>query len=227
LSEKRMKSQSKEKKYVPEISKKEINELRNSVKTASEKIIAENIERMKKTAENRPKEMEYFDDIANFFGTREKELSEAKESGKKVIGYMCLFAPTELILAADAIPIRVNSGWYDTAKLGDRVVPVEVCPVVRSTIGAKMIGLSPYLELSDALISVLTCDGMTKLGEILSDYKHVWAMTIPRVKDSDQSLRFWNDEIKSMKSQIEDLTGNKINRKKLLCWLIKRICGMT
>ena len=210
-----MKSESEHRKYVPEISQKEIDELRTTIKAASQKIIAENIERMKKTAENRPEEMQYFDDIADFFGTREKEIREAKENGKKVIGYMCLLAPTELILAADAIPVRVNSGWYDTAKLGDRVVPVEVCPVVRSTIGAKMIGLSPYLELSDVLINVLTCDGITKLGEILSDYKPVWTMTIPRVKDSAQSLRLWNDEIKTTKSQIETLTGNKIDRKKL------------
>src|SRR3972149_71461 len=210
-----MKSQSEEKKYMPEISKKEIEELRNSIEHASQKIIAENIERMKKTAHNRPEGMQYFDEIANFFGQREKELQAAKENGKKVIGYLCMFAPQELILAADAIPVRVSSGWYDTSKLGDRVVPVEVCPMVRSTIGAKMIGLSPYLELSDALISVLTCDGMTKLGEILSDYKTVWAMTLPRVKDSTHSLHFWNDEIKAIKGQIEELTGNKIKRKQL------------
>jgi benzoyl-CoA reductase/2-hydroxyglutaryl-CoA dehydratase subunit BcrC/BadD/HgdB len=204
-----------EKKYTPEISKKEIEELRSSAENGSKKVIAENIERMKKTSASRPEAMQYFDEIANFFGQREKEIRKAKENGKKVIGYFCLFAPTELILAADAIPVRVSSGWYDTAKVGDRVVPVEVCPVVRSTIGAKMVGLSPYLELSDALISVLTCDGMTKLGEILSDYKPVWTMPLPRVKDSAQSLRFWSDEILTVKGQIEELTGTKITRKKL------------
>jgi len=210
-----MKSEKVEKKYMPEISRKEIDELRNSVKTASQKIMAENIERMKKADPNRPEAMKYFDEIANLFGQRQKEILAEKEKGKKVIGYMCLFAPTELILAADAIPVRVSSGWYDTSKLGDRVVPVEVCPVIRSTIGAKMIELSPFLELSDALISVLTCDGMTKLSEILSDYKTIWGMNIPRVKDSSQSLRFWNDEIKHMKAQIEEFTGNKITRKSL------------
>ena len=210
-----MKSISEEKKYMPEISKREIEELRSTIKAASQKIIAENIAKMKKTDANRPEAMQYFDDIANFFGTREKEIREAKEKGKKVIGYMCLFAPTELILAADAIPVRVNSGWYDTAKLGDRVVPVEVCPMVRSTIGAKMISLSPYLELSDALISILTCDGMTKLGEILSDYKSVWTMTLPRFKDSTHAMRLWSEEIKTIKGQIEALTGNKIKQKKL------------
>ena len=208
-------NQTEPKKFMPEMAQKEMDELRETVKAASQRIMVENIERMKKTSPNRPKEMEYFDEIANLFGKRPKEIEAAKAEGKKVIGYMCLFAPTELILAADAIPVRVNSGWYDAAKLGDRVVPVEVCPVIRSTIGAKMIDLSPYLELSDALISVLTCDGMTKLSEILGDYKQVWGMSNPRIKDSVQALKFWNDEIKTIKTNVEKLTGNKITPKSL------------
>ena len=214
MSEDQMNSQSKEKKYMPEISPKERDELKNSIKTASQRIIAENIKRMKKTAQNRPEGMQYFDEIANF-EQREKEIQAAKENGKKVIGYLCMFAPIELILAADAIPVRVNSGWYDAAKLGDRIVPVEVCPIIRSTMGAKMIDLSPYLELSDAIIGVLTCDGMTKLNDILSDSKPVWTMPIPRVKDSAQATRFWREELLAIKEKIEKLTGNKITRKKL------------
>jgi benzoyl-CoA reductase/2-hydroxyglutaryl-CoA dehydratase subunit BcrC/BadD/HgdB len=163
------------KKFMPEISKKEIDELKNTIKAASQKIMADNIERMKKADPHRPKAMKYFDEMATFLVKRQKKSLQRKLKGKKVIGYMCLFAPTELISAADAIPVRVNSGWYDTSKLGDRIVPVEVCPVIRSTIGAKMIELSPFLEQSDALISVLTCDGMTKLSEILSDYKQFGA----------------------------------------------------
>jgi benzoyl-CoA reductase/2-hydroxyglutaryl-CoA dehydratase subunit BcrC/BadD/HgdB len=208
-------NQSEPKKFMPELAQKEKDELRETVKVASQRIMAETIARMKKTSPNRPKEMEYFDEIANLFGKRPKEIEAAKAEGKKVIGYMCLFAPTELILAADAIPVRINSGWYDTSKLGDRVVPVEVCPVIRSTIGAKMIDLSPYLELSDAIISVLTCDGMTKLSEILGDYKQIWGMSNPRIKDSVQALKFWNEEIRTIKTNIEKLTGNKITAKKL------------
>ncbi len=170
--------------------RKEIEELKTTMKAASQKVIADNIERMKKADPNRPEAMKYFDEISNLFGQTPRGNSAEKEKGKKVIGYMCLFAPTELILAADAIPVRVNSGWYDTSKLGDRVVPVEVCPVIRSTIGAKMIELSPFLEQSDALISVLTCDGMTKLSEILSDYKTIWGMNVPRIKDSNAVAAF-------------------------------------
>jgi len=210
-----MKSQTAEKKFMPDIPQKESEELKNSAQAMSLRVITDNIERMKKTSPNRPEAMKYFDEISNFFGQRQQELAAEKAKGKKIIGYFCIFTPIELILAADAIPVRVNSGWYDTAKLGDRVVPVEVCPVIRSTIGASMVNLSPYLELSDAVISSLTCDGMTKLSEIMSDKKPIWQMTPPRIKDSPHSLELWREEVNQIKKKIEEFTGNKITPKKL------------
>jgi benzoyl-CoA reductase/2-hydroxyglutaryl-CoA dehydratase subunit BcrC/BadD/HgdB len=170
---------------------------------------------MKKTAPNRPETMQYFDEMANLFGQREKEIKELKDQGKKVIGYLCMFAPVELILAADAIPLRVGSGWYDPSKQGDKIVPVEVCPIIRSTIGTKMIGLSPFLEMCDVVINPPTCDGMTKLGEILSDQKPIWTLCAPRIKDDPQSLIFWREEMKAVKKKIEGLTGVKITAKRL------------
>jgi benzoyl-CoA reductase/2-hydroxyglutaryl-CoA dehydratase subunit BcrC/BadD/HgdB len=202
-------------KYVPEMSQKEIEELGSSIKAASINVIEDNIRRMKAAWPNRPENMEYFDEISNFFGRRTKEIREQKEEGKKVIGYSCMFAPVELILAADAIPVRIGSGWYDASKLGDRIMPVEICPVIRSTVGAKMVNLSPYLELSDAIINPLTCDGKTKLSEILSDYKLMWPMCPPRVKDAPHALALWVKEMQVMKDRIEKLTGTKITRKRL------------
>ena len=67
-------------KYIPEISQNEIKELGNSIKAASLRVMEQNIERMKKTWPNRPEAMEYFDEISNFFGRREKEVREQKES---------------------------------------------------------------------------------------------------------------------------------------------------
>jgi hypothetical protein len=65
-----MKSETAEKKYMPEMPKKEIEELNDTVKSASIKIIADNIARMKKTDANRPAGMQYFDDVSNFFGQK-------------------------------------------------------------------------------------------------------------------------------------------------------------
>ncbi|MEJ2126535.1 MAG: double-cubane-cluster-containing anaerobic reductase [Candidatus Bathyarchaeota archaeon] len=202
-------------KYIPEMSKSEIDDLNKSMKTSSLKVIEDNIEKMKKSWKNRPKAMEYFDEISNLFGKRQEEIKKQKAAGKKVIGYSCIFAPIEMILAADAIPVRVGSGWYDSAKLGDRIMPVEVCPVIRSTVGAQMVNLSPFLELSDAIVMPLTCDGRTKLSEMLADHKPIWRMNPPRVKDDPHTLSMWKQEIMVIKEKIEKLTGNKIDRKNL------------
>ena len=202
-------------KYIPDMSKTEIEDLRKQFTESSLKVIKDNIDRMKKAWPNRPKEMDYFDEISNLFGKRQQEISEQKQAGKKVIGYTCMFAPIELIIAAGAIPVRVGSGWYDSAKLGDRIMPVEVCPVIRSTVGAKMVHLSPFLELSDAIITPLTCDGRTKLSEILADYKPIWRMSPPRVKDDAHALQLWKEEMMVIKQKIEELTGTKITRENL------------
>ncbi|MCW4022130.1 MAG: double-cubane-cluster-containing anaerobic reductase [Candidatus Bathyarchaeota archaeon] len=202
-------------KYIPEMTQSEIDDLNKSMKTSSLKVIEDNIEKMKKSWKDRPQVMEYFDEISNLFGKRQEEIKQQKATGKKVIGYSCIFAPIEMILAADAIPVRVGSGWYDSAKLGDRIMPVEVCPVIRSTVGAKMVNLSPFLELSDAIVMPLTCDGRTKLSEMLADHKPIWRMNPPRVKDDPHTLSMWKQEIMVIKEKIEKLTGNKIDRKNL------------
>ena len=201
-------------KYLTQLSPEEKEEQQKNFQTSVQKTVREYIERMDKVP-NRPKGMEYFDQMADYFGQREREIGEFKKQGGKVIGFVCMFAPIELILAAGALPVRIDSGFYEPSKLGDRIVPIEVCPLVRSNIGLAMANLYPYLELCDAIIVPHTCDGKTKLGEILSDSFPIWTMDVPRVKDTEQAKKFWMDEVKQIKEKIEKLTGSSINRKKM------------
>jgi len=67
------------KRYMPEVSRKEIDELKNTIKVTSLKIMADNIERMKKADPHRPAAMKYFDDISNLFGQRQQEIQAEKE----------------------------------------------------------------------------------------------------------------------------------------------------
>jgi benzoyl-CoA reductase/2-hydroxyglutaryl-CoA dehydratase subunit BcrC/BadD/HgdB len=201
-------------KYLPSLTPEEKDEWQKAFKTNVQATVTENLEKMRRVP-NRPKAMEYFDQTADFFGQREKELRDFKAKGGKVIGYACMFVPLELVLAAGAVPIRIDSGFYSPAKLGDQVVPVEVCPVVRSMIGLGMARQYPYLEMCDVIISPNTCDGKTKLFEILSDSYTVWEMSVPREKDSDQAKKFWLEQVKEVKEKLEKLTGKSITKKSL------------
>jgi benzoyl-CoA reductase/2-hydroxyglutaryl-CoA dehydratase subunit BcrC/BadD/HgdB len=199
-------------KYLPTLAPEERDELQKAFKAGVQKTVAENIEKMRHVP-NRPKAMEYFDQVADFFGQREKEIRDFKAKGGHVIGFACMLAPVELILAAGAIPVRIDSGFYTPSKIGDRIVPVEVCPVVRSMIGLAMAELYPYLEMCDVIISPNTCDGKTKVCEILTDAFPVWEMNVPRVKDTPQAKKYWLEQVKEVKEKIEKLTGRSITRK--------------
>ena len=81
-----------EAKYLPTLAPEEKEELQKAFKAGVQKTVSENIEMMKKVP-NRPKGMEYFDRVADFFGQREKEIREFKAQGGKVIGFACMLAP--------------------------------------------------------------------------------------------------------------------------------------
>lgn len=201
-------------KYAPDISAQEAQQYRTAYLATYRRYFDDYLTRIRATP-HRPAEMAYFDGIADFWGQREQELRAFKARGGKVVGYTCMFAPLELILAAGAVPLRVDSGFYDATKLGDRLIPVEVCPVIRSTIGGKMAAFHPYLELCDVVISSNTCDGKTKLGELLSDYLPVWMVTLPCVKDSDHARAYWVREMKEIARRLEQVTGIRITRSRL------------
>ena len=93
-----------------------------------------NLELMKKIP-NRPKSMEYFDNVIKSWAT-----GEIKKNGKKVIGYFCNFAPEELIYAADAIPVRLCSGFFESSEIVEEVLPRDICPLIRSTFGMAFSG---------------------------------------------------------------------------------------
>ena len=178
-----------------------------------EKRVRENL----KAQKDRPSVMKYFDDIHTYGGIRVKELKEFRKTGGKVVGTLCVMVPFELINAAGARGVRVSSGYYEPVHPANELLgDAGLCPMVKSTLGAKMVHSDPIAEEIDLLVCPATCDGKLKLAEIYEDWAPVMMMNIPRVKVGDTTSRLWMSEIKFLKQKLEDLTGRKIKRKALL-----------
>ncbi len=92
MRKRKMTNETVAKRYMPEVSRKEIDELKTTMKAASQKVIADNIERMKKADPKRPEAMKYFDEISNLFGKRPEEIAAEKEKGKKS-SVTCAYSP--------------------------------------------------------------------------------------------------------------------------------------
>jgi benzoyl-CoA reductase/2-hydroxyglutaryl-CoA dehydratase subunit BcrC/BadD/HgdB len=175
--------------------------------------VRKNLESQKSRANT----MSYFDEILAYGGVREAELKEFRSKGGKVVGTLCVMVPEELIVAAGAKPVRVASGYYESVHPANELLgDAGLCPLVKSTLGAKMVGSNPIMEQVDMIIGPATCDGKMKMAEILEDWIPVHMMNVPRVKTGDTTTNLWLEEIKYLRNILEDLTGKRITRRKLL-----------
>ncbi|KJS13339.1 MAG: 3-hydroxyacyl-ACP dehydratase [Desulfotomaculum sp. BICA1-6] len=160
---------------------------------------------------NRPDSMEYFDFVVSeIHGLRIQELQEHKSNGGKVIGTFCVFVPEEIIRAAGAICIGLCSGVEIGAAQAEKVLPRNVCPLIKSFMGFKLAKVCPYFESCDMVVGETTCDGKKKAFEILNDYVPVHVMETPQMKrEKDRAL--WRSEVQDFVVRVEEYTGNQIN----------------
>lgn len=162
------------------------------------------------TQENRPEGMNYFNFVvAEVHGLRIQELDEHKKKGGKVIGTFCVFVPDEVILAANAISVGLCAGSQFWVGDGEKVLPRNMCPLIKAFMGAKVGGTCPYFQSCDMVIGETTCDGKKKAWEVLKDYVSVYVMDLPQMKKT-KNYDMWIDEIKNLITKIEEVTGNKV-----------------
>jgi len=166
---------------------------------------------------NRARTMRYFEDIHAYGGVRVLELKEFREKGGKVVGTLCVMVPLELIRAAGAVPVRICSGYYEPVHPANELIgDAGLCPLVKATLGSKMVSSEPILDQVDLVVGPATCDGKMKLAEIYEDWAPVIMLNVPRVKTGDTTSKLWLEEVKYLKKRLEDLTGRRIKRKELL-----------
>ncbi|MFZ5647562.1 MAG: double-cubane-cluster-containing anaerobic reductase [Bacillota bacterium] len=164
---------------------------------------------------NRPAGMEYFDFvISEIHGLRIQELQEHKAGGGKVIGAFCVFVPEEIVRAAGGICIGLCSGIEIGAAQAEKVLPRNICPLIKSFMGFKLSKVCPYFESCDMVVGETTCDGKKKAFEILNDYVPVHMMETPQMK-REKDMVLWRSEVSEFLSRVEEFTGNKITAESL------------
>lgn len=160
--------------------------------------------------ENRPEGMNYFNFVVSeVHGLRIQELEEAKKQGKKVVGTFCVFVPDEIILATNAIGVGLCAGSQFWIEGGEKVLPKNLCPLIKAFTGALVDRTCPYFLSCDMLVGETTCDGKKKAWEIISEYKPLHVMDLPQMK-RDKDYKMWREEIKLFMDKMEELTGNKV-----------------
>ncbi|MDK9718308.1 MAG: double-cubane-cluster-containing anaerobic reductase [Trichlorobacter sp.] len=158
---------------------------------------------------NRPAKMAYFDGmVENIHTGRIHELMAAKDAGKPVIGTFCVYIPEEVVVAAGGICVGLCGGAQGSIADAEKVLPRNICPMVKSAFGFKVGKICPYFQAVDFVYGVTTCDAKKKTWELLDEYVPTHVMEIPQMKrEKDKAL--WLDEVKDFKAAVDKITGTE------------------
>ena len=160
-----------------------------------------------------------------------------KAKGRKIVSIFCEFTPRELILAAGAVPACSCGGSCEMALAGERDLPSNLCPLIKSSYGFAAERANPIFEMSDLVVAETTCDGKKKMFERLREFKPIHLLELPQKPDEEGGFLRWKDEILGLRERLEDLTGQAItddglraairlmNRERRLRRAIARLAG--
>ena len=141
-------------------------------------------------------------------------MKEEKDRGRKVVGTFCTYTPRELIYAADAISVSLCSTSDETVPDAEKVLPKNLCPLVKSSYGFAITDKCPYMYFSDMIIGETTCDAKKKMYELLGDIKDTHVMQLPHSKNNF-SMALWKNELLELVKKLEEKFDVKITEDKI------------
>jgi len=167
---------------------------------------------------NRPETMKAFDRaLHDSHGQRVAEVIGYRKAGGRSIGSFCIYLPDEISMAAGVLNIPLCGGSGFSVNYADKILPRDICPLVRSTFGMALSGTCPYKTLKDCVVGETTCDAKKKTWDLLN----FRVLEVPQKKnDIDRNL--WLAEVKDFAGQMEALSGKTITASSLRAGIRKQ-----
>lgn len=131
------------------------------------------------------------------------EAKKIKDEGHPLIGVYCTFFPTEIATAMDIHTVSLCAFSNETISDAELDLPVNLCPLIKSSYGFAKTQKCPYFYFADVVIGETTCDGKKKMYEYLSEFKEVYVMELPNCC-SENGRQLWIAEIKRLKTFLEN-----------------------
>lgn len=135
---------------------------------------------------------------------------------KKVVGTYCMMVPQELIYAVGAENVKLCSGSFPAFSIGEDITPRDACPLVKAVAGMQEIGrVTPYADC-DLMVVPVTCDCKKKLASMLAETTDVHVMQVPSIRQSDELLEIYIEELYRLIPVLEGITGKQITYESLM-----------
>lgn len=131
------------------------------------------------------------------------QVVKRRESGAKVVGAYCSYAPVELIWAMGGVPAVLCA--FSNAPIGkaEETLPTNLCPLIKSSFGFIELKTCPFFELTDAVVGETTCDGKKKMFELIEKYRPLYIMDLPQCPGNTGAVTYWEQSVAGFKEFLE------------------------
>ena len=142
-------------------------------------------------------------------------IQKKQTSGMPVVGAYCVYAPVEIIRAAGAVPAILCAFANKTIQAGEAVLPSNLCPLVKSSLGFIVTDTCPFFALSDAVIAETTCDGKKKMFQLISHYRPMHVMDLPQMPDAGDAQANWASRNREVRAFLEKTFTRTISENRI------------
>lgn len=140
---------------------------------------------------------------------------EFKENGGKLAGCLCSYTPSEIMEAAGVATVGLCGTSNEVIPDAEKVLPKNLCPLIKSTYGFAYTEKCPYTYFSDIIIGETTCDGKKKMYELLNDIKETHILHLPQSQERPYAKDIWYEEVRLLKEKMEKKFGVEVTDEKL------------
>lgn len=139
---------------------------------------------------------------------------QLKAEGKKVIGYLSIYPPLEMMTALDIVPCRLFGNIREPITKADFCFPTMVCPSLRSTLD---LGLKGKYDFLDGVVMAHPCEVGEKLTYIWRTYlTPAYSFYIDTPHTTHQAaLEYHRQLLGDFKKSLESFTGKELSTKKI------------
>lgn len=178
--------------------------------------LAANIQKnMIETLNGADMKMAMMNRLQQIFEQNMVDIEQAKENGKTAVGFYCLYSPTEIAVAAGAIPLPLCGTRNEPIAAAEETLPRNLCPLIKSSYGFAVSDTCAFFRASDIIIGDTTCDGKKKMFELISREKTTHVLQLPQNQNAEMSMTLWRSELDRFKKIIEDTSGVAISEERL------------
>lgn len=141
---------------------------------------------------------------------RDRRARELRAHGARVIGYLCAFAPPEILEAVGLVPFRIRGDLREPVTFADQYVEPYGCPFVRNTFELALKGRYDFL---DGLVMAHACDSVQRMYGIWTHYRRLpftHLMNVPHTV-TPSAERFFYQELQLFADRVAEFVGTPLD----------------